>query len=157
MRFPYHCGYLVEDLDRSLKRCEAVFGLRFREPESRALAPAAGFEDTIPAGEEIRFAFSVGDDFPFLELIEAQDGGLFGRAQGEGLHHVGFWVEDMAGVRATQEAEGLRTEARFDDPDGSERVFYAGSGTIRVESVNARLRPEYERWLKSGTPREGAR
>lgn len=157
MRFPYHCGYLVEDLDRSLERCEAVFGIRFREPESRAMTPAPGFEDSVPDGEEIRFSFSVGADFPYVELIEAQSSGLFGRGQGAGLHHVGFWVDEMAAVRSEQEANGLLVESSFLDPDGAERVFYAGSGAIRVESVNARLQPDYEEWLRAGTARVGAR
>ncbi|MGE0068589.1 MAG: VOC family protein [Solirubrobacterales bacterium] len=155
MRFAYHYGILVFDLDEALPRFESAFGVRFRPPEARALTPVAGDEWAIPPGSEIRFAFSVGSTFPYLELIEAAESGLFGREQGEGMHHVGYWVADLEGVKAEQVAGGMVTEASFADPDGVERVFYARRGPLRVESVNARLRPDYETWLAAGEPREG--
>lgn len=153
MRFPYHYGILVFDLEEAMGRFESAFGIVFREPEARALRPAAGYRDAVPEGAEIKFAFSVGEAFPYLELIEAAESGLFGRPQGEGLHHVGYWVSEMAAVKAEQNAAGLLTEASFDDEDGTERVFYVGGGPVRVESVNARLRPEYVSWLAAGEPR----
>jgi hypothetical protein len=156
VRFGYHYGILAFDLEEALPRFEAAFGLRFREPQTRALSPAPGYERAVPPGSEVRFAFSVGSSFPYLELIEAADSGLFGRQQGEGLHHVGYWVDDLDGVRAEQGEGGMVTEASFADPDGVERVFYARRGPLRVESVNARLRPEYEAWLAAGVPRQGA-
>lgn len=150
MRFPYHCGILVMDLEEAIGRFQAIYGVRFREPESRALAPAPQFESAIPSGAEVRFSFSVGESYPYLELIEAQDSGIFDRAQGEGLHHVGFWVPDMDAVKAAQSRRGMELEASFREEDGSERVFYMRRGPLRVESVNGALRPGYEDWLAAG-------
>jgi len=116
-------------------------------PPSASLAAAT----TAP----VRFAFSVGGS-PYVELIEAQGEGLFDRAGGLGVHHVGAWVEDTDAARARHAEVGLATRARFVDPDEVERVAYAGDGTITVESVNARLRPDYEAWLAAGDPRPDA-
>lgn len=155
-RFPYHCGIVVEDLDLALERFEAGLGIAFREPEPRALRPAPGYEGAIAAGSPVRFAFSVGSGYPYLELIEAQRSGLFRHRPEAGVHHVGSWVGDMAGVAAEQAAAGLPTLGSFDDEDGVQRVFYSGDGQLTLESVNARLRPDYESWLAGGVARKGA-
>jgi hypothetical protein len=155
VRAPYHCGVLVEDLDAALPAFEAFLGIAFREADSRALAPRSAEGLAAATTAPVRFAFSLGG-FPYVELIEAQDGGLFDRAGGLGVHHVGAWVEDLDGLRADHAAAGLDTEARFVDPDEVERVAYAGDGTIVVESVNDRLRPDYEAWLAAGEERPGA-
>lgn len=162
MSAPYHCGVLVEDLDAALPAFEEFLGIAFREADARALTPrsAEGFAATAGATAAVatppvRFAFSVGG-FPYVELIEAQDGGLFDRAAGLGVHHVGSWVEDPGAALARHAEAGLDALARFVDPDEVERVAYAGDGTIAVESVNARLRPDYEAWLATGEPRPDA-
>lgn len=155
MTGPYHCGVLVEDLDEALPRLEALLGIAFREADARALVPRSetGLEGETTA--PVRFAFSLGG-YPYVELIEAQDGGLFARSNGRGIHHVGAWIEDLDEVRERQAEAGLATQARFKDPDDEERVFYAGGSPLLVESVNARLRSGYEEWLAGGTPRPGA-
>jgi catechol 2,3-dioxygenase-like lactoylglutathione lyase family enzyme len=158
---PYHCGVLVEDLDTALPAFESFLGIAFREAESRALTPpsaegqAAADLAAATAAAPVRFAFSVGG-VPYVELIEAQGEGLFDRAGGLGVHHVGSWVEDTDAARARHAEAGLGTRARFIDPDEVERVAYAGDAAITVESVNARLRPDYEAWLAAGETRPDA-
>lgn len=121
MRAPYHCGVLVSDLDAALDGYEAALGIAFREPDSRALRPLSRSGPAAATTEPVRFAFSVGG-FPYVELIETQEAGLFDGAAGTGVHHVGAWVEEIDRVRAEQAAAGLGTVARFEDPDGVERV-----------------------------------
>jgi hypothetical protein len=155
VRAPYHCGVLVEDLDAALPEFEAFLGIAFGEAESRALTPRSEVGLAAATTAPVRFAFSIGG-FPYVELIEAHDEGLFDRAGGLGVHHVGAWIEDLDEVRAQQAAAGLEQAASFKDPDEVERVSYAADSKLVVESVNARLRPGYEAWLAAATPRAGA-
>ena len=46
-------------------------------------------------------------------------------------------------------AAGFRVEGTFLNDDGSERMFYATDGRIRIESVAEALRPDYDRWLRA--------
>ena len=48
---------------------------------------------------------------PFLELIEAQEGGVWGRHHGEGLHHIGSWQPGLADRLAAMAAAGVTPEA----------------------------------------------
>ncbi|MBS1886072.1 MAG: VOC family protein [Actinobacteria bacterium] len=155
MSAPYHAAVLVGDLDEALDNFEDVLGIAFREPDERALRPFDRDADGRGPTGPVRFAFSVGSS-PHVELIEAQEGGLFGAATGLGVHHVGAWREGMDRVREEQAEAGLETAARFADPDGVERVFYAGERPLMLETVNARLRPDYEAWLAAGSPRPSA-
>jgi hypothetical protein len=86
----YHVGVLVEDLDAAIVRFGELIGVTFKEPISLR------FDDIIEDGEhvdrELRLVYSV-EGPPFLELIEAQDDGVWGRQHGEGLHHIGVWQE----------------------------------------------------------------
>jgi catechol 2,3-dioxygenase-like lactoylglutathione lyase family enzyme len=148
----YHCGVLVFDLDESLARFESVYGVRFRDPEVRQLRAVPDADGTLPVDRAVRYSFSVGSEPPFIELIEAHDAGLFGRQHEEGLHHLGFWRADMAAAKRRQVDDGFEVDGSYLDADGSERVFYALNGTTRIESVNARLRPDYDAWLRSGAP-----
>jgi catechol 2,3-dioxygenase-like lactoylglutathione lyase family enzyme len=70
---PDHCGVLVEDLDAALPAFEAFLGIAFRAAAS---------------GEPVRSALSLGGH-PYVELIEARDGGPFDRAGGLGVRDVG--------------------------------------------------------------------
>ena len=51
-------------------------------------------EDGVRVERELRLVYSV-EGPPFLELIEAQDDGVWGRQHGEGLHHIGVWQNGL--------------------------------------------------------------
>jgi hypothetical protein len=104
----YHVGVLVEDLDAAMARFTELIGVTFGEPLS------IRFDDVIDDGEhvdrELRVIYSV-EGPPFLELIEAQDDGVWGRQHGEGLHHIGVWQDGLDARIAALAAAGTEPQA----------------------------------------------
>lgn len=88
----FHVGVLVEDIDAAIVRFGELLGLTFGEPLIMTL------EDTTVDGVKfegsITFVYSV-EGPPYLELIQSQDSGLWGRQHGEGLHHIGVSQDDL--------------------------------------------------------------
>jgi catechol 2,3-dioxygenase-like lactoylglutathione lyase family enzyme len=108
-RAPDQIGILVADLDAALARYERDWGL----------SPWRGFvygHDTIPSvtylGEPGRYRvrIAISPTTPQIELIEALNGPSiydgWVAEHGEGLHHLGFWVESLEEGVAAMEGEG---------------------------------------------------
>jgi catechol 2,3-dioxygenase-like lactoylglutathione lyase family enzyme len=148
----YHVAYIVDDLEEAMPRYEPLLGVGFREPMRRELIEGTGPDLREPAAEgfEVVFTYSLGERQPYVELIEAGSGPIFGAEQGEGFHHIGIWVPDPAAAQAAQSAVGAECEGRFFSPDGSERVWFARTGGVRAEFVNEAVRPQTEEWLPTG-------
>jgi catechol 2,3-dioxygenase-like lactoylglutathione lyase family enzyme len=79
-------GIIVKDMERSLKLYEQMFG-----------PPFLTLESDVTSGKLKFGLFQVGEIQ--LELIEVVEGetihSKFLREKGEGLHHIGFIVEDL--------------------------------------------------------------
>ena len=58
----------------------------------------------------LRLIYSV-EGPPFLELIEAQEDGVWGRQHGEGLHHIGVWQDGLDARIAELAAAGVEPQA----------------------------------------------
>jgi 4-hydroxyphenylpyruvate dioxygenase-like putative hemolysin len=98
----YQLGYVVSDIERACKHYEAVFG-------------TGPFSDVIdvnmdgailrgkPVDTTIKVAFVESGDIQ-IELIQPVEGKNlyteFLETRGEGIHHLGYQVEDMAAMKA---------------------------------------------------------
>ena len=129
-RPPDQIGIVVADLDSSLSRYGRDWGL----------TPWRGFvygHDTIPRvtflGEPGRYRvrIAISATTPQIELIELLDGPSiydgWVAEHGEGLHHLGFWVDSLDDGVAAMEAEGfppVQTGAGYGlDGDGGYAYF----------------------------------
>ena len=115
-----HLGLAVKDLDAAVRLYEGVFGL---EVERRWVAEA----------DQMRAAsFRVGD--VEIELMEplAPDTpvGRFIAKRGEGIHHVAYKVDDVAGALDSARSAGLET---IDD-----RPREGGGGSTRIGFLHPR-------------------
>lgn len=91
-------GIVVKDMDRSVKFYERMFGPPFLTLES----------DTNQA--KLKFSlFQVGEiQFELIQVLEGESvHSKFLREKGEGLHHVGFIVEDLEEELTRLEKEGI--------------------------------------------------
>jgi len=150
---PYmHIGLLVADVDEAIE----AFGRTLHVPFTPAMAATmASFRDYSdpggPATMKVRFAYSrIGP--PYYELIEATDRGIFGREQGIGVHHVGFWESDCESRLAELTSSGLEVEMVEHSPDGRlSLVFFKPSGLsgMRVELLSEATRESLEALLRS--------
>lgn len=146
MNRPYHLGFVVIDLEEAMPRYERLLGVRFREPATRVLFAGEGEDLREPgsAGLAVHYTYSTTPEPPHLELLQALSGPVFGPQGGEGFHHVGVWVEDVAATQRAQREAGIETEGRYFDEDGVERVWFAAVDGVRGEFVNAAVRPAAE-------------
>lgn len=149
----YHVGILVNDIHAARERFAAVTGLRFTPVQ---VVPLKHFRDAHGDHElSLTLCYSV-EGPPFLELIQADPaGGVFGTHQGDGVHHVGFHEEDVAGrVRELESRHGLGLEAaRFGNRDATRMaaayVDPGGLFGVRLELVDEQGRAALYDWLGS--------
>ena len=149
----YHVGILVDDIEEARSRFSATTGFSFT-PVQTIRFPH--FQDTRGKRElELVVCYSTHGP-PFLELVQSDaDGGVYGRQDGEGLHHLGFHEPDVAGrMEQLERKHGLTLEgARFGNRDaGRMAAAYtspAGLHGVRLEIVDDRGRVGLYEWLAS--------
>lgn len=148
----YHVAFLVADLDEAMPRFERQLGLRFRAPEPLTRIP----EPDGSPGPAVLSTYSY-EGPPYVQLIEAQPGGIYGIAQGEGFHHFGVWVDDAGECQQVLVGEGVRCEHQF--ARGEEvTAWYSHPDDlygVRVEYTGEAVRPGVEAWLGGETTLEG--
>ncbi|WP_247730371.1 VOC family protein [Halovivax limisalsi] len=90
-----HVGIAVEDLDEAVETFEALLG---EDAEVHRIDPGKEYDDDGNVVEEIRFAYLGAGNDVMLELMQpgtVGEGaiGSYLEANGEGIHHISFWVE----------------------------------------------------------------
>jgi catechol 2,3-dioxygenase-like lactoylglutathione lyase family enzyme len=139
----YHAGIVVDDLDGTLHWFTKVAGYRWTEVvEVDQVAETPEGEVTI----RMRMAYSGAD--PRLEIIHTVPGTVWVPAD-SGVHHVGYWSDDVESDLATLEANGMGYEVKSFNPDGSGTLLWAyckGSTGPRIELVSRAMQPFIEYW-----------
>ncbi|MFX0015508.1 MAG: VOC family protein [Candidatus Hermodarchaeota archaeon] len=96
-------GIVVEDMEKSLKYYENIFG-----------SPFLTLESPLDSAKLKIALFQVGNIQ--LEIIQVLEGktihSKFLEEKGEGLHHIGFIVEDIEQELARMENEGIKVLER---------------------------------------------
>jgi hypothetical protein len=142
----FHIGIVVDDLDATLGELSELFGYEWCE-EIALPTPV-----TLPSGDTVvdqRFTYSV--NAPRLEVIQAIPGTLWMPAAGSGIHHVGYWSDDIARDSAALERHGVDREAAGVRPDGT--LFWAyhrGASGPRIELVSTELQGPLEQYWAAG-------
>ena len=92
-----HIGIAVRDLDAAVEEYRRAFGV---EPVHRERVPDQGVEEVL---------FRVGTSYIQLLAATGPDTpvGRFLERKGEGVHHVGYRVEDLSAVLDALKAEGV--------------------------------------------------
>jgi len=140
---PYHIGIAVWDLDGAMARLGETLGL----------AGWGTLEAEVPAiyrGTEtltgIRSAFARTGGL-IVELVQPTGGAFSAQTfldeRGEGIYHLGYWVEDMAGALSRAARAGIGVD--WSTPAGdSPFAVYLDSGPtlgVHIELVGVAMRP----------------
>lgn len=136
----FHVGIVVDDLDQACSELTDLFGYEWADVIS---LPTPVW---LPAGEtEIDLAFAYSRTTPRLEVIRSIPGTLWEPAAGSGIHHLGYWSDDVAGDIAALERHGHAVEAAGVRPDGNRHWAYLRHGDgPRIELVTRELQPALE-------------
>jgi hypothetical protein len=133
----FHVGIVVEDFETALTGLSELFGYEW-------CAEIGGpTQVRLPAGDavlDLRCAYS--KTSPRLEIVRRVPGTLWEPAAGSGIHHIGYWSDDVAADSAELERRGYLAEAARDDSF----AFYRSDAGFRVELVSRKLQPAMERY-----------
>ena len=131
----FHAGIVVEDLDATLDDLSELFGYEWC-PEINIQTPVL-----LPTGEatlDLRFTYSA--TVPRLELIQSIPGTLWVPAPMSGVHHLGYWSDDVASDGALLTARGYAVEATGVRPDGTPVwAYHRSPDGPRIELVSHAL------------------
>jgi hypothetical protein len=144
----FHVGIVVADVDSTLENLSSLFGYEWCDQIGGPLAV------TLPAGDtttiELRFAYSRTE--PRLEIIRAVPGTLWEPESGSGIHHLGYWSDDVAADAAELVAHGHVVEATGSRPDGRPYwTFHRSPVGPRIELVSRDVRAGLEQYWAGGT------
>ncbi len=141
----FHVGIRVHDIDAAMADLRESLGLVFAplvEREQRYWTPEAGAATTW-----LRFTYSC-EGPQHVELLEGGPGSIWHAGDTPGLHHLGFWADDVGAETERLVARGWRLEAADVAPeDGYGGITYVRSPAgLLVEPVSSAYRPRFERW-----------
>jgi methylmalonyl-CoA/ethylmalonyl-CoA epimerase len=140
---PYHVGLAVRDLDDAMKRFGDQFGIeKWGTLDSEVPAAYRGAETV--AGIRSAFARQGG---LLIELVQPTTGMFtaktFLEERGEGIYHLGYWVEDMAGVLERADKLGLGVDWVFPVTGDPLAVYLDAKQTLgmHIELVSPAMKP----------------
>ena len=147
---------LVADIVVARERFAEVTGLTFTPPSAMRFE---NFADSRGARAiDLVVCYSL-EGPPYLELVQWDpEGGVFGSAHGEGIHHIGFHHEDVPGhVIDVEERHHVAIAAmRFGNrrPDRLHSFITEASSLhgVRLEIVDEQGRVALQEWLGSVRP-----
>jgi ligand-binding sensor domain-containing protein len=149
----YHAGIVVDDPVATMAQLTDLAGYEWADQIGGTVTVS------LPDGDrqiEMRTWYS--KTTPRLEVVQSHQGTLWTRAD-SGLHHVGYWVGDVAATMAELEKRGYAFEAAGKRPDGQPYWAFlqppAGSGAAgpRLEIVSRALQPMMEHYFQTGSVR----
>ena len=115
----YHVGVVVPDVRAAMEQYSRALGFTWTEVGDTVL-------DVVVDGEprQARIAATYSRQGPpYLELVEELSGAVW--AQGAlGLHHVGFWTDDLEGSVRRLDDSGFAGRVRHAPADGPELFSY---------------------------------
>jgi catechol 2,3-dioxygenase-like lactoylglutathione lyase family enzyme len=142
----YHTGIVVDDFDATLKWFSAIAGYRWTDVvEVDQVAHTPEGEITVP----MRMVYSGSE--PRVEVLETVPGTVWKPAD-SGVHHLGYWSDDVESDLAALESTGMQCEVKSFNPDGSGTLLWAyckGAAGPRIELVSRAMEPFIKVWFAS--------
>ncbi|KPI06663.1 hypothetical protein OK074_4102 [Actinobacteria bacterium OK074] len=147
----FHVGIVAEDFDVTKDRLSRLFGFEWGAEMGGPTELTLSTGDTVI---DFRCAYqrSAGPA-PRVEIVQRVPGTLWEPTAGSGIHHFGYWSDDVAADTAELERHGYVTEATSRSPDGSLFFTYLHSAeqtAPRVELVSRSARPFLENAWSQG-------
>ena len=142
---PYHVGVAVRDITEAMPRFQELLGVG---PWGRIDAEVPGSFRGKETVSGVRSAFARLGSM-YLELVEPTVGDFpaktFIDERGEGIYHLGYWVDDIPAAIEAAGARGLSVDWAF--PTGKPQVVYLDARAtwgFHIEFVSPALRPGIE-------------
>jgi hypothetical protein len=144
----FHVGIVAEDFDATRASLSTLFGYQWC-PEIGGPVPVrvATGDTTV----DLRCVYS--RCAPRLEIVRAVPGTVWVPAAGSGIHHVGYWSDDVAADSDELNRRGYMAEAAGVHPDGTPFwAYHRSTNGPRVELVARALQPAMEEYWATPGP-----
>jgi hypothetical protein len=138
----FHIGIVVDDLDAAQGELGGLFDYVW--------CPVLAIETPVvlPDREimlDLRFTYSKTE--PRVELIRSVPGTPWVPAEGSGIHHAGYWSDDVVADGRALVARGYAEEARGVDPQGTPMwTYHRSPHGPRIELVSRRVQAGLEQY-----------
>jgi Glyoxalase/Bleomycin resistance protein/Dioxygenase superfamily len=135
----YHVGIVTDDLDALRDEMSDLLGYEWAQEVAATTPVCLAGRDTVL---DLRLVYS--RTTPRVELVRSVPGNaVYTPAGGSGVHHLGYWSDDLAADRAELEERGYLAEALGQEPGGSPMWgYFSRAGAPRIELVS-RAMQEY--------------
>ncbi len=147
----FHVGLLVDDLDAAMDEIGESAGVTWATPRDWPMD--VWLPDHGPISMDIRLTFSrQAQGGVRLEIIQGSPGTPVDPAQGTGVHHLGYFVEDPGAETERLLANGGTLVMSAAPPDeGYGRFTYVRTASgMLVEPVALSSRERFEAWWAGG-------
>jgi hypothetical protein len=133
----FHTGIVVEDLDAALDELGAAFGYEWGHELD------VGTDVQLPDRViTVQFRFRYSRTTPRIEVIQARPDTPWTRVEVSGVHHLGYWSDDVAADMAALQEAGYAFEAGAHSPDGPPGWAYCRHPHgLRIELVSRAMEP----------------
>ncbi|WP_024793591.1 VOC family protein [Tomitella biformata] len=143
----FHVGIVADDPQKKMQELTELFGYEWGDVMGGA-QPV-----TLPSGDtvvELLAWYSLNG--PRLEIVQSVPGTIWVPAEGSGIHHLGYWADDIEAESAKLEEQGYAVEAVGQLGDGkSYWAYHLSPEGPRIEIVSSQLRPMVEQYFETGT------
>ena len=141
----YHTGIVVDDVDTTMEWLTKVADYQWCDKYiGELVVEMPEGERTVP----LHFAYSMSE--PRLEILASVPGTVW-QPPASGVHHLGYWSDDVDADVATLVQSGMQLEVRQLQPDGSSLWAYCkGPSGPRMELVSRSLEPLMTEWFTTG-------
>lgn len=148
----FHVGIVAGDFEATLARLSSLSGYQWCAEIGGPTLVRLPDRDALL---DLRCVYSMTS--PRLEIVRPIPGTLWEPAAGSGIHHLGYWSDDVAADSAELERHGYVAEATRDGGDGVPFfAFYRSAAGFRVELVSRIAQPGLERCWSDGAQPAGA-
>lgn len=136
----YHVGVATRDLDEGMAVIGAALGLTWAAEESVSDVQAQALDGPLDWGLR-RVVHSHGGPMR-IELLEGTAASVWATAKPAELHHLAFWVDDVAAAARSLIADGWSIELTAPDANGDPQMFayLTKPGNARIELTDAARR-----------------
>jgi len=145
----YHFGLVVSDFDAALEELGTNLGLTWASTQRRT------FEVRQPNGivrADFRVTYSITGP-PHYEVIEATPGTIWSES-GTGVHHLGFWSDDLVGDSERLSDAGYVWEGTYHNPETARPFGFTyhrlPTTGLRVELVDRGRKAAFDQWMAGG-------
>jgi hypothetical protein len=142
----FHVGVVVDDFEAALAELSGLFGYEWCDEVNVPTLVAFSTGEQVV---DMRFAYS--KTSPRLEVIQSAPGTLWEPATGSGIHHLGYWSDNVAADSDRLTHHGFAFEAAGRRPDGATNfAFHRSVAGVRIELVSRAVLPAFEHYWATG-------